>query len=293
MVMLVYQEKNKHCAFTDLIYYKGLYYLAFRIGEKHMFSKSKIVVMKSKYCKKWEMIDETKSINDVRDPRFIIEHKELFLLFNYQKTFLFNKNKVKEQYLMGQKVGYLKDSYKIKRNAFVCSANENIPCCYDAEKGGKVFVIEKNKRKYLPCYPDSTEFSFFKKDNMEYFLVRCDRSPTYWYIKEKNQSHIIRTKNNWHCPLFFKKDDKQYLITRETSKDYRKSRCYIFEVTVNPLDLKHIKKLIAFGDCGYFGYASGSRTSGLRSNGLISYHSSYDEHDLTKTAIYIEEFNGN
>jgi len=48
-------NNGKHNAFTDLIYWKGEFYLTYRIADFHSGSiKSKIVIMSSPDAKKWK-----------------------------------------------------------------------------------------------------------------------------------------------------------------------------------------------------------------------------------------------
>ena len=91
----VYKEKGKHCAFTDIIHFGGYYWLTFRVGKEHMFSKSKIVVMRSFDGVDWEHYTETKWMNDVRDPRFYIHRKRLYVIINRIKTEGWLKKRVK------------------------------------------------------------------------------------------------------------------------------------------------------------------------------------------------------
>ena len=74
-------NNGKHNAFTDLIYWKGEFYLTYRIADFHSGSiKSKIVTMSSPDAKKWKelaLLDGNGS--DIRDPKFAIVRDRLFI----------------------------------------------------------------------------------------------------------------------------------------------------------------------------------------------------------------------
>lgn len=72
---------GKHNAFTDLIYWKGLFYLAYTASDYHSGSiESKIVIMTSPDAKKWvtnSLLDGEG--NDIRDPKFTVIKDRLFV----------------------------------------------------------------------------------------------------------------------------------------------------------------------------------------------------------------------
>ncbi|MGA2297484.1 MAG: hypothetical protein ABSG15_08055 [FCB group bacterium] len=72
---------GKHNAFTDLVYWKGSFYLAYTASHFHSGSiKSKIVIMTSTDAKKWKELKQLDANgNDIRDPKFAIVKNRLFL----------------------------------------------------------------------------------------------------------------------------------------------------------------------------------------------------------------------
>ncbi|MHA1253190.1 MAG: hypothetical protein ACTSRP_24625 [Candidatus Helarchaeota archaeon] len=70
-----------HNAFTDMIYFKGYFYLTFRSASKHVPTDDSIVkILKSKDAKDWENVKEFKMDGkDIRDPKFGIIKGKLFI----------------------------------------------------------------------------------------------------------------------------------------------------------------------------------------------------------------------
>ena len=86
-VTQVFNDGN-HNAFTDLIKFKGDYYLTFRsCPEGHgVFASSRIVVLASKDAQEWEQVHEFRVPDrDVRDPHFLAFRDTLFV---YSGTWL-------------------------------------------------------------------------------------------------------------------------------------------------------------------------------------------------------------
>jgi hypothetical protein len=74
-------NNGKHNAFTDLTYWKGSFYLAYRAADFHSGSnKSKIVIMSSVDAKKWEeLVQLDGNGSDIRDPKFAVVKDRLFV----------------------------------------------------------------------------------------------------------------------------------------------------------------------------------------------------------------------
>ncbi len=70
-----------HNAFTDMLYWKGDFYLSFRTGPVHGTNNdSKIVVLKSNDARDWKTVEEF-SIDgfDIRDPKLALINENLFV----------------------------------------------------------------------------------------------------------------------------------------------------------------------------------------------------------------------
>ncbi|QDT98681.1 glycoside hydrolase family protein [Gimesia aquarii] len=75
-------HNGEHNAFTDMIEFKGKYYLTFRTcpGGHMLFPSSRILVMQSDDTKTWKQVEEfSVPKRDVRDPHFLIFKDKLFV----------------------------------------------------------------------------------------------------------------------------------------------------------------------------------------------------------------------
>ena len=75
-------DNGEHNAFTDMIEFKGKYYLTFRTcpGGHMLFPTSRILIMQSDDAKTWKQVDEfSVPKRDVRDPHFLIFKDKLFV----------------------------------------------------------------------------------------------------------------------------------------------------------------------------------------------------------------------
>ncbi|QDT83812.1 hypothetical protein [Gimesia chilikensis] len=75
-------DNGEHNAFTDMIEFKGKYYLTFRTcpGGHMLFPTSRILIMQSDDTKTWKQVDEfSVPKRDVRDPHFLIFKDKLFV----------------------------------------------------------------------------------------------------------------------------------------------------------------------------------------------------------------------
>jgi hypothetical protein len=77
---------GSHNAFTDLIQWKGLYYLCFRHGEGHVSMDGEIRIVRSPDLKTWEPCGTVRTIGDDRDPHFAATEERLFVYFGVWDT---------------------------------------------------------------------------------------------------------------------------------------------------------------------------------------------------------------
>ncbi len=71
---------DSHCAFTDLIKWRGRYYCAFRRGQTHASYGGSVVVMVSDDLAEWtELASLRGEFPDVRDPHFLGTEEALFV----------------------------------------------------------------------------------------------------------------------------------------------------------------------------------------------------------------------
>ncbi|MHA1756389.1 MAG: hypothetical protein ACTSVV_06445, partial [Promethearchaeota archaeon] len=70
-----------HNAFTDMVYFKGYFFLTFRSASQHAPTDDSVIkILKSKDAKDWENVKEFKvDGKDIRDPKFGIIGGKLFI----------------------------------------------------------------------------------------------------------------------------------------------------------------------------------------------------------------------
>lgn len=76
----VYSD-GRHNAFTDLILWKGLYYVCFRHGESHMSMDGEIRILSSPDLKTWTPCGTLDTFGDDRDPHFVATDDTLHVYF--------------------------------------------------------------------------------------------------------------------------------------------------------------------------------------------------------------------
>lgn len=103
--ILVYKSNTEYCAFCDMVYYEGKYYIAFRMGNNHVPLNGNdrngyIAIMSSVDSKTWShefnIVDEEW---DLRDPNFCVNTKTNELYLNYGLYHFDNKNPRKKNKL--------------------------------------------------------------------------------------------------------------------------------------------------------------------------------------------------
>lgn len=72
---------GQHNAFTDLAYWKGMYYLCFRHGAGHLSMDGEIRVLRSRDLKTWEACGTLNTLGDDRDPHFAVKESALYVFF--------------------------------------------------------------------------------------------------------------------------------------------------------------------------------------------------------------------
>lgn len=80
-------DKDKHQAFTDLVFFDNHFFLVFRESDKHAYGNDGIIkLLISSDGKKWKLTKEI-SIKgfDLRDPKFSVNNKELMLYIHGSK----------------------------------------------------------------------------------------------------------------------------------------------------------------------------------------------------------------
>lgn len=289
---MIYKEEGKHCAFTDVKFHDGFYYVCFRVGDDHMFGKSHIKIMRSNSPSgAWKVYSQTTDYPDIRDPRMMIwDNGNLYLLANIISHSQgrvtgchIAKGVICEGFTKLSKIPYTNDM-------FMSSVTfKNRLLCYDAVRGGRLWLIDWEPDSMpvsLPAYEDSTEAASFRKN----IFVRRDQGKNYWIILGvmKDEITLFDTQYQIHCPTIFQRMEKHYLLGREMDWADQEnwdaiwetqSKCKLWEIKKD-LSLAPVKTFDSHADCGYMGYA----------DDLISWYSNYDKAKPHETAIFVEEF---
>ncbi len=79
-------EPPGHHAFTDLVRFKGYYYLCNRVGSGHVSMDGVIEIRRSTDMKVWEDCGTIKTLGDDRDPHFAATEDRLYLFFGVWDT---------------------------------------------------------------------------------------------------------------------------------------------------------------------------------------------------------------
>ncbi|MBN2310882.1 MAG: exo-alpha-sialidase [Candidatus Hydrogenedentes bacterium] len=72
---------GRHNAFTDLVQWRGAYYVCFRNGQSHGSMDGTIRVLRSADLKHWEPCGTLDTFGDDRDPHFAVKDDTLFVYF--------------------------------------------------------------------------------------------------------------------------------------------------------------------------------------------------------------------
>jgi len=72
-------DDGRHNAFTDLVRWRGEYYLAFRNATDHISRDGRILLLRSSDGREWEQVATLETEEDDRDPKFLATPERLFL----------------------------------------------------------------------------------------------------------------------------------------------------------------------------------------------------------------------
>src|SRR6056297_696136 len=99
-------KEDSYNAFTDLVYYQGKFWVAYRTGKGHVSPHGKIIIRSSEDGKDWELIEELHQEGlDLRDPRLaVLDGKLVLLCFSLDYW-----NKVKYKFHASDSYIYLYD----------------------------------------------------------------------------------------------------------------------------------------------------------------------------------------
>lgn len=75
---------EQHCAFTDMAYWNGKYYVSFREASSHLSMDGRLVIMSSPDLKSWHK-EYFANVADLRDAKFLVVPEGL-LMFGWART---------------------------------------------------------------------------------------------------------------------------------------------------------------------------------------------------------------
>ncbi|MCG8598938.1 MAG: hypothetical protein MI807_02245 [Verrucomicrobiales bacterium] len=311
-------HNGEHNAFTDLIRWKGAYWLTFRsCADGHMvFPTSTIRILRSDDAKEWEEVHQfSVAKRDVRDPHFLIFRGKLFV---YTGTWWSGDGELpREEYDINLHLGYA--AYSSDGNTW--SAPTQLEGTFGhyiwraAAYGDKAYLCGRRKRDYSndvggsggvqileaamlesedginwryhslfqPEFGNETAF-LFEKDGTLLSLSRC----------KGNLAQLSRTAPPWKekelidiplyvgGPLLVKWGDRYLVGGRRTTPEGPRTTLYWLENN----ELKPALELPSDGDNSYPGFVENDDGSGL-----LSWYSTHekDEEGIPITAVYLAD----
>lgn len=298
LVTRITNDKNKHQAFTDLVFFDNHFFLVFRESDSHAFGKDGIIkILNSSDGEKWEVIKEF-SIDgiDLRDPKFSLNGNELMLYihgstYHEKKIAQFTDYRVK----YSSKWGEMEDVKLDNKTTTVSKVTGNEAWPWRVTwLNGKAYTLAYNMRDIFGLYTsyDGLHFknSFVNYDKTamptEGTLVVNSKGEFYALIRRDYGSVLFQKYNddkkkfetlgelpyiNFGGPNFIFLNDKQILF----SGSYGTVLVGIYNLETN-----RYKILYNFGknDCGYAGMV-------IKDNEVwLSYYSSISK---TEAAIFV------
>lgn len=289
-------DQAPHNAFTDLIFFEGYFYCAFREGEHHMSYDGKLRVIRSQDTKNWTNVALIGCENgDVRDAKLsITPNNELMLNGGVrlietkngnitQSLTWFSKNGLlwSEAYVCPSGLGTWRWSttwHKDTAYSFAYTGKDKQGCLYTSEDG-KIWTILKNEvYPDIKSYGNETSLVFLENDEA-YCLLRRDKESATAMLGISKPPY---TNWNWNDlgiriggpKMIFIKDNRFLAAVRlYANDDAWTALCWI---DLKKMTLKEGLKLPSGNDTSYAGL--------VEREGFIwvSYYSSHEE----KTAIY-------
>jgi len=290
-------DKAPHNAFTDLIWFDGYFYCAFREAKHHMSYDGKLRIIRSRDAKKWRSVALMKWKNgDVRDAKLSITPLNELMLnggvryekpiggYTLQSVTWFSKDgkKWSEAFTSPADLGTWRWSVTWNENiaySFAYTGRDKHGCLY-ASNEGKTWEIRKDK-----VYPDIESYGnetslLFLEDGEAYCLLRRDRESCTAMLGVSKPPY---TQWQWSDlkvgiggPKMIALSSKRFLaaVRLYGKKSARTSLCYI-----NPqkYTLKERLRLPSGGDNSYAGL--------IQHDGFVwvSYYSSHED----KSCIYL------
>lgn len=298
-VNLIYTS-DKHSAFTDLTFYQGQWFCAFREASTHMSLDGQLVILTSADAENWqEHSRQSWQGGDLRDPKFSITPNNQLLLTTgirwritnnakirlYSVGWLFNGKTWSEPYFSDESAGKWRwGTCWHKQTAYSVSYG-NLDAqggLYSSPDGLNWQPVKK------PFFPNpkiySNESSLCFIDDQAFCVVRRDKPGGAKGLLGKS-SHPF-TEWNWQelatsvgAPKLLKLSNGEFVVAgRYINYQRRTAKMRIYKLNIKKAKLKLWRELPSGGDCSYPGLVE--KNSQL----YISYYSS---HEYKNAAIYL------
>ncbi|MDH5828680.1 hypothetical protein [Sphingobacterium faecium] len=279
-------------AFSDLTFYEGNFYLAFRAAADHGFdNKASVVVLKSKDFIRWGVFDNIKAEgHDLRDPKLLLYRGACYL--NFSKV---SPEGVSNRH---QPQMYKLDDNRISFASPTAYVNSNYWYWYTGEFDGSLMTYGYSKnevgffrnnaggitpRCLLDIPNEPSEARFVRAKNQLFTLVRTQRKGV---LAISDLSNICSPKL-WQLPVYqfggpnitvFDADNLllsgRELIDNNNYGNFVKTSLYMYNIKSNTLS--KLLVLPSFSDTGYAGHVVKGDTI------FMSY---YDHHPSTGKAV--------
>ena len=311
---MIYHNEDRYEAFTDIIEFKGRFYISFRDGHSHVWEKDgtaqgHTVIIMSEDGENWEKVaDMAEPGMDLRDPKLsITPDNRLMVIMGGSK---YGNNKVDSK-CFGRlpRVSYSEDGVNFSKpepisldrptgNDWLWRATWHRKKCYGFVKGDQYSLFKsKDGRKWKrvkdltklsePIDGDETTVRFLKDGTMLMLARTRDPKAPYrvgnglWGVSRPPYSHwdIKQIPMGFGGPNFIVVDDRYCIIgTRWMDRDQHKTVLIKSDLEGNFTPICILPSGGKVGNCSY---------PGLLIHGDELWVSYYSQHETTKSAIYL------
>ena len=300
-----------HCAFTDIITFKGQYYLGFMVGTKHKFdSETKCIILKSPDGENWSQAQQLYCQTDTREPKFVEFDGKLYAFFftlepcadnkfiakswmsstsdgmNWTEPIVFAEG---EKYWRPRRMG----------NKLYCVTHplypsENSYCRLVSSSDGASWEHLSNIPIDPMRKPNEASIAFDEENNL-YVFIRTDLADKNSYVIKSKPPYVKYETYDMHRqlsgPLIWLKNNEIYLGARFYTKfNIPHSGIFKFDDKMEPV---LITVLPSMGDSSYMGITKKIDGDGY----FLSYYSSHenlngDNFSSNKASIYLVDISG-
>ncbi|MFA7084567.1 MAG: hypothetical protein WC141_08545 [Arcobacteraceae bacterium] len=290
-------DKAPHNAFTDLIWFEGHFYCAFREADHHMSYEGKLRVIRSPDANSWELVALMSWENgDVRDAKLSITPKNELMLnggirfensidgFNLQSVTWLSKDgkNWSKPYTSEEDLGTWRWSVTWNKEvaySFSYTGKDQHGCLYRSYEGKSWEIVKKEVYPDVESYGNETSLLFLE-NNDAYCLLRRDKQSATAMLGYSKPPYT-----NWQWsdlgvriggPKMLAINNKYFLaaVRLYGKEDARTSLCWIDSEKTT---LEEALVLPSGGDCSYAGMIEHDDFI------WVSYYSSHEE----KTSIYL------